>query len=373
MSRTTKWWLFVGLITVAIAAFGVAQSFKLGLFSTFFGDNATATTATAQPRNQTSARPPATTTTAATQTSPATTPAAPKWIAAAPGRIEPKSGEIRVGPALAGRIVEVRVAAGEVVDEGDLLVRIEDEEAKAKLDAAEAEAAARRRERDAGPLVAGRDDVRRAEDAVATSERALADARTDLDALVRSKSAADAINAARNRLKEAKDRLQRDRDAWRTAQNRPNLPIANRLESALTAARADVWTAEAVLEKTRIRAPMKGTVLQVNAKLGELSAPQSEQPLVTIGDTSSLRIKAEIEERDVAKVKIGQKVFVRSEAYPGKDFEGTVSVIAPSLGPPRMAVRTTRRASDVDVLEVTVDLVPGSPLISGMRVDVFFR
>jgi HlyD family secretion protein len=221
--------------------------------------------------------------------------------------------------------------------------------------------------------VAGRDDVRRSEDAVAASEHAVRDARAELDNLVRSKAAADAINAARNRLRDARDRLQRDRDAWRAAQNRPNLPIANRLESALTAARAEVWTAEAMIEKTRIRAPMKGSVLQVNAKVGELSAPQSELPLVLFGDITALRIKAELEERDVAKVKIGQKVFVRSEAYPGKDFDGTVSIIAPALGPPRMSVRTTRRANDVDVLEVTVDLAPGTPLLPGMRVDVFFR
>ena len=373
MNRTTKWWLFVGLITLAVAAFGVAQSFKLGLFAAIFGDNATATTATAQPKSQPVRQPvqPATATNPAT---PATTQQqAPKWNAAAPGRIEPRTGEIRVAPAAAGRIVEVRVAAGDAVEEGDLLVRLEDEDARAKLDAAEAEAAARRRERDAGPLVAGRDDVRRAEDAVATSEHALHEARADLDNLVRSKAAADAINAARNRLREARDRVQRDRDAWRTAQNRANLPIANRLESALTAARADVWTAEAALERTRIRAPLKGSVLQVNAKVGELSSPQSELPLVMLGDTSALRVKAEVEERDVAKVKLGQKVFVRSEAYPGKDFEGTVTVIAPALGPPRMAVRTTRRASDVDVLEVTVELAPGSPLLSGMRVDVFFK
>lgn len=373
MNRTTKWWLFVGLITLAVAAFGVAQSFKLGLFAAIFGDNATATTATAQPKSQPVRQPvqPATATNPAT---PATTQQqAPKWNAAAPGRIEPRTGEIRVAPAAAGRIVEVRVAAGDAVEEGDLLVRLEDEDARAKLDAAEAEAAARRRERDAGPLVAGRDDVRRAEDAVATSEHALHEARADFDNLVRSKAAADAINAARNRLREARDRVQRDRDAWRTAQNRANLPIANRLESALTAARADVWTAEAALERTRIRAPLKGSVLQVNAKVGELSSPQSELPLVMLGDTSALRVKAEVEERDVAKVKLGQKVFVRSEAYPGKDFEGTVTVIAPALGPPRMAVRTTRRASDVDVLEVTVELAPGSPLLSGMRVDVYFK
>ncbi|KAB2850508.1 MAG: HlyD family efflux transporter periplasmic adaptor subunit [Hyphomicrobiaceae bacterium] len=370
MSRKTTWWLFVGLTAIAVTAFAVAQSFKLGLLAALFGDSATATTATTQTRSRSTVRTSSTTSipSATTQQQ-----SSVKWIVAAPGRVEPRTGEVRVAPAIVGRILEVRVAAGDRVEEGDLLARLEDEEARAKLDAAEAEAAARRRERDAGPLVSGRDDVRRTEDAVANAERAVFDVRSEFDNLVRNRATADAITAARNRLRDARDRLQRDRDAWRAAQNRANLPIANRLESALTAARADVWAAQALLERTRVRSPLKGSVLQVNAKVGELSAPQSELALVTVGDTTALRVKAELEERDVAKVRIGQKIFVRSEAYPGRDFGGTVTVIAPALGPPRMAVRTTRRASDVDVLEVTVELTPGSPLLPGMRVDVFFQ
>ena len=335
MNRTTKWWLFVGLITLAVAAFGVAQSFKLGLFAAFFGDSATATTATAQPKSQPAVTTPATTATATAPTNPATAQRpATKWIAAAPGRIErgqARSGLRRRSPAASSRCVSPLAMPPR---RATCSVRLEDEEARARLDATEAEAAARRRERDAGPLVAGRDDVRRTEDAVAVSEHALRDARADLDNLVRSKAAADAINAARNRLKDARDRLQRDRDAWRAAQNRASLPIANRLELALTAARADVWTAEAVLEKTRIRAPMKGTVLQVNAKVGELSSPQSELPLVLLGDISALGIKVDLEERDVAKIKTGQKVFVRS-----KPIRVRISTARSRSSPPRSGRR----------------------------------
>jgi len=131
--------------------------------------------------------------------------------------------------------------------------------------------------------------------------------------------------------------------------------------------------AEALLDKTRIRAPIAGKVLQVNAKEGEIVAPSPDQPLVVIGDMSVVRVKAEVDEGDVPKVKVGQKAFVRSISQPGKDFEGKVTSIAPSLAQPRIGPRGPRRANDVDVMEVTIDLEGTVPLLPGMRVDAFFR
>jgi len=55
--------------------------------------------------------------------------AAPRidWIAAAPGRVEPKSGLVRVGAQLLGRIAEVTVKLNDKVEEGELLIRLDDE------------------------------------------------------------------------------------------------------------------------------------------------------------------------------------------------------------------------------------------------------
>ena len=80
------------------------------------------------------------------------------WVAAAPGRIEPKSGLVRVGAQLLGRIAEVTVKLNDNVEEGELLIRLDDDEARARLQAAETEAASRKRERDAQPLDKARDD-----------------------------------------------------------------------------------------------------------------------------------------------------------------------------------------------------------------------
>lgn len=299
------------------------------------------------------------------------------WVAAAPGRVEPRTGEMKVGTTLLGRVAEVLVRVNDEVEEGELLVRLDDEEVRAKLAAAEAEAGARKRERDAGAVTSGREDIRSAEDAVFSASRALTGARFELDyALIAKRNGsgtAGQLQDARRRLSEARDRLQRERLAYAKAQAKASLPAPNRLESALSAARAEVEIAETTLDKTRIRAPAAGTVLQLHARLGEIVAPSPEQPLVFLGDMTVMRVKAEVEDADVAKIKVGQRAFVRSQSYPGREFEGRVSAIAPSLAPPRIGLRGPRRATDVEVMEVTIELEGKVPLLPGMRADAFFR
>ena len=309
----------------------------------------------------------------------ATTPETPsqKWIAAAPGRVEPRSGQIRIGTGLPGRVLEVAVATNDRIIEGEVLIRLEDKEARARLTSAEAEVSARKRERDAQPGTAGREDVRKAEDDVFAAERAVTNARFALDAVLaadrKSPGSPQALLQARKQVAEAKDKLRKEHTAFAVAHAKTKAPAPNRLEAGLIAARAELTTAEELVDKSRIRAPLTGSVLQVNAKPGELVAPSPEQPLIVMGDLTVIRVRAEVDEQDVAKIKLGQKAFVRSNAYPNREFEGKVTELAPSLGIPRMGSRGARRATDVEVMEVMIDLEGSVPLLPGMRADAFFR
>src|SRR5690606_39286412 len=85
------------------------------------------------------------------------------------------------------------------------------------------------------------------------------------------------------------------------------------------------------------------------------------------------RVKAEIEERDISKIRVGQRVVVRSSAFEGRDFEGRVSSVAAYVGPPRLGSRGPRKPTDIDIREVMIDLVGWQPLMPCMRVDAFFR
>ena len=300
-----------------------------------------------------------------------------QWLAAAPGRVEPRTGQIRVGAQLLGRIAEVSVKLNDLVEDGELLIRLDDEEARARLQAAETEAASRKRERDTQSLDKAREDVRKAEDAVFNAERTMTNARFELEYELQAKRAGTGsdtrVSDARRSLSNARDKLHKERSTYATAQSKQDVPAPSRLESALQAARSDVAVAEAVLEKTRIRAPVAGTILQLPAKAGEMVSPSPDMALAVIGDMSLVRVKAELDEHDVAKVKVGGRVTVKSNAYPGREFEGKVAELAPTLASPKFALRGARRPTDVEVMEVTIDLEGQVPFVPGMRADAFFK
>jgi HlyD family secretion protein len=303
---------------------------------------------------------------------------APKdYAVAAPGRVEPKGGEIRLGATYLGRVEDVLVKVDDKVEEGELLLRLDDAEARAKLASAETEAEALREDREKA-FASGREDVRKAEDAIYSAERAVTGARIELDYAIsakRSGTGSDAaVNDARRRLKDANERLERERIAYVKAQSKANLPAPSRAESAVSAARAEVRMAEALLDKTRIRAPSAGTILEVHAKAGEVVAPSPELPLVVMGDMSVVRVKAEVDEGDVDKIKLDQTAYVKSISRGDEKFEGKVTSIAPTLGATKIGPRGPLRPTDVEVMEVTIEMTEDAAALKpGMRVDAFFR
>jgi HlyD family secretion protein len=299
-----------------------------------------------------------------------------KWDATAPGRVEPRTQELRVVASVAGRIAEVRARANDKVSPGDLLVRLDDDEARARVAAAEAQVDARQRVRDdqkkKGPAA-----LTRAEDDVADAAQALAQAWERLDAISAPRDASRsvvedaAVGGARSALLRAQDQLRQRQDALRKAKDDSGLPT--REEAELAAARAELALAQVALQKTRIRAPIAGSVLQVRARVGEMAIPSPEQWLVLLGDISGLSVRAELDEHDFTKVRIGQHVVVRAYAFPDREFEGSVRSIARYVGPGRLSGQGQRnKLTDVDVTEVVVDLNDPGPLAVGMQADAYF-
>ena len=301
-----------------------------------------------------------------------------KWAAAAPGRIEARNGEIRVSASIAGRIVEVVARGGDKVEAGDLLIRLEDEEPLAQVKAADADSRSSRRERDKVKAGNVREfNMREAEDKVDAAERLLRTQRAEQDRLVLARRngavSEKQVSGARSTLSAAVARLAQANSELRDLSDGLRAVTPTSTESVLATARAKHAAAEALLEKTRIRAPVEGTILQVQVKLGETAAPTPEQVLIVIGDTSALRVRTEVDERDIGKVNIGQSAVVKVEAFPGKEFPGKVATIAPALSPPKLGARGPRKPLDIDVLEVMVDVDGASLLLPGMRADVLFK
>jgi HlyD family secretion protein len=329
-----------------------------------------------------------------------------RWQTVAPGRVEPVSGTIKIAAPAMGVIAQVLVKVDDKVFAGEPLVRLVDTEARARLAAAEAQVAFRLRARNeesapaaspprarpaprARPTLRPQGEVamanadkgavrRRAEDALADADKAVMEAQAALDkAVVDRRSGATsnaAVEAARAALGRARERQQQQKAELRRIEADPSTPLPTFAEGQVNVARAEAAAAAAEIERLTIRAPIAGTVLQVNAKPGELAAPSNAQPLLVIGDVSALRVRAELDERDLGEIKIGQPAVIRADAFRGRDFAGKVSFIAPIVEPARInSARGQRNVTDVDVVEVLVDLAQPDPLAVGMKVDVYFQ
>jgi HlyD family secretion protein len=317
---------------------------------------------------------------AAQETAGATRPDSPedkRWQAVAPGRIEPVSGEIRIAAPMAGLITQVLVKTGDKVSINEPLIRLFDQETRARVDSANAQIAVRKRARNDQAPSSRAADRRKAEDAVAEDEQTIVSARAEFDRVALERRAGRAsdldLEAARSALSRAQERLQQHKADLRKLEANTTVPLPTQVEGELNIARADLWAAEAALEKLIIRAPIAGTILQVNAKAGEIAAPGTSQPLVLLGDLSALRVRAELDERDYGEIKLGQAVSVRPEAFRGREFAGTVASISPLVEPSHDNARSQRNQTDVDIVEVMIDLPEPGPLAVGMRADVYFR
>ena len=84
--------------------------------------------------------------------------------------------------------------------------------------------------------------------------------------------------------------------------------------------------AQTRLSYAQITAPVDGVVLSKNIEAGEYVSPGT--PVVTIGDLNQVWLKAYIVETDLGKVKLGQKVSVTADTYPGKVYKGNIGFIA---------------------------------------------
>ncbi len=104
-----------------------------------------------------------------------------------------------------------------------------------------------------------------------------------------------------------------------------------------------------------IKAPMDGVVLRRDGEVGEIA--EAGQVLFRVGVLKPLQVVAEVNEEDIPRVMVGQKVLFRTDAFPDSKLEGTVRELTP-MGD---AVAKTYR--------IRVDLPDDTPLMPGMSVE----
>ncbi|MEO1483095.1 MAG: efflux RND transporter periplasmic adaptor subunit [Myxococcota bacterium] len=298
----------------------------------------------------------------------------PEGMIAARGVIEPSSRPVNVATSSSGVVFKVWVQEGDQVEADQPLVTLKNDVASARVASARAEVAsaqtALKRARGGSQRVAvdrskaelanakaqtrrAKDRVRRLEavvDAGAVSDEEVTVAKLELETLAASE------DAARLRLDELRSqRLEDDAEA------------VSRLERA----RANLDLEQAQLARLTIRAPMAAEVLQLKFRVGEYYAPGGSEPLAVLGDTSVLRARIDVDERDIARVKSGDLAQLRVPSLPDTRFSARVESIGRRMGRKNVRADDPSERNDTRILEVVLTLDDTESLVVGQRVDAF--
>ena len=244
------------------------------------------------------------------------------------------ASRVDVGATVTGRVLQVAVVEGASVRQGDTLLRLESDELQAALaqaQASERQAAARlsglrstgRGSADAAlaqtdsVLVAAQAELRRTQELVA--QGFLSPAR--LDDVQRSVDVAQAQQASARAQRAA------NADAG-TESQQAQAQLA--LASAATAA------ARARLAQAVLSAPADAKVLARLVEPGQIVQPG--RALLTLALTGAPQLVAQADERFLEQLRVGQRVMVVADAFPGQRFEARVQSIAPLVDAQRGAV-----------------------------------
>jgi len=273
-----------------------------------------------------------------------------------------------VAPAVGGKIVEVNFDVGSYVQKGSVLIRLDDRDARIRLETAQAQADQQRKA--VGQAIAAlrqaqiRLNVKDGErfDIETFSQVKSAKANLELaeKELVRAQRLYDSGDVSRQILDQR--RSQRDALLGQLDEARSNASVAvravNSAEAAVASARSAVATAETQvgaarksLTDTVVYAPISGFISERVADVGEFISPSTpNSKIATIVRTGTLRLKIDVPEASIGKVAVGQGISLQTSAYPDRNFAGTVVRILPSLNATARTLTVEAEVSNADGL-----------------------
>jgi multidrug efflux pump subunit AcrA (membrane-fusion protein) len=283
------------------------------------------------------------------------------WVVAGPGRVEPWSEDVKLGAEISGRLHSIAVEEGDTVHAGQVLAELVNDDYRAQV--ASADAAVRHSEAELRKVLNGArlEERREAQSTVEEARAVMANAEAEMQ--------------RHQKLYEAGVISQQEADRYAKEYEVASAQYRQKVESHTLideeTREEDCAMARANLEDAKAR--IDGVVLRRHHREGEnvSNGSTSPDPIFTLGDTSTLRVRVDVDETDVSKLTAGQKAYVTADAYGGKKFWGRVVRVGQELG--RKNVRTDEPTERVDtkILETLVELDEGSKLPVGLRVDSF--
>lgn len=253
----------------------------------------------------------------------------------APGEIEPRT-KVEISAKLVARIVELPYEEGDTVTCGDenanppvpasVLLRLDSKELESRLRSARSS-----RDGQVAHIEVEKARIKSQRASLKGIGASLEQARRDFERQKGLFESKDIAQATLDRAQATYDELKaRHEAATHTLQSAElNLVV---FQYNLEVADAGIEQAQETLSYTIITSPIDGTIIRINAEVGELvmtgTMNNPGTVIMEIGDLSQMLLVAQVDEADVGKMAVDQEATVKVQAFPDEEFSGVVDSIA---------------------------------------------
>lgn len=247
---------------------------------------------------------------------------------------------IEVSSKVTGKVAWVGVEKGDHVQEGQVLVRLEDDEFRAQLDQAQAGlqvAKAHLLELENGSRPQEIDAAKAAvEQAQADFENNSLIYKRTGELAAQGIDSKEVLDNAKAQYDMAKAKLDSAKKNYDLVKLGPRIEEIEYARAQVAQAKAQVDYAQTMLDSTLIRAPVTGTVLDRLVEKGEMvttmtlsSSGGAKASVVTLADLNDLQVELDINQNDFPKISPNQNCTLSADAYPDRIYKGVVAEIAP--------------------------------------------
>lgn len=267
--------------------------------------------------------------------------------------------KIAVGAKVLGRVAWIGVEKGDRVQQGQVLVRLEDSDFRAQSNQARANLAAAQARLD--QLRTGSRPQEKLKDkaGVLQAEATLRNAEAEYkrtEELVRagvsSKAELDRAIAQRDTSRALLDAA---RQSSAMTDMGPRVEEIRAAEAQVRQMKAALDYSDTQLAATEIKAPVSGTVLQRIVERGEMVSPSAfggesgaRTSVVALADLDDLQIELDISQADFARLKMGQRAEIIPEAFPTLKYTGFIAEIAPEANRAKATVQVKVKIDNPD-------------------------
>jgi HlyD family secretion protein len=263
--------------------------------------------------------------------------------------------KIEANSKVTGRVAWIGVEKGDHVKEGQVLVRLEDQEFRAQYEQAAGAAESARAQLLELEHGSRPEEIQQTDHNLSEAKATAANDKISLDRIkqlfddgVMSRQALDDATA---KYEASEQRAHSLAESYQLAKLGPRAEEIARAKGALMQAEGQAAYAKSQLDATVIRAPITGTILERSVEKGELLTGQfaaAARPVFSLADLKDLQVELDIAQDDFARLGPKQKGIVTVDAYPDRKYHGVIAEISPEANRQKATVQVKVQILDPD-------------------------